>query len=43
MVIKHGYKLEFLNIPLETGVRQTHAKYTIILKQKVDKLLEKKL
>ena len=44
-LMKHGYKLEFLKIPPETGVRQTHAseKDTIILNQEVEKLLGKEV
>lgn len=42
-VIKKGYKLEFVKIPPNTGIRQTRvsAKHTIILLQEVEKLLEK--
>ena len=42
-LIKHGYKLEFLKIHAETGVRQTHdsAKHTIILNHDVEKILGK--
>ena len=42
-LIKHGYNLEFLKIPQQTGVRQTYvsAKDTIIFNQEVEKLLGK--